>query len=132
MALKCVRESGMQTVSAGINFQLLERYPQLQFLLHYSPFAPYHLSGSPPNAFNAKGESLHCQNIALEMERFVGKLSLEGVDIVYIFGIGLGYHYRALKNWVKEKQDRRLIFLEDDLAVIQALVQTEHAGFLLS
>jgi hypothetical protein len=132
MALKYVRESGMQTVSAGINFHLLERYPQLQFLLHYSPFVPYHLSGSPLNAFNAKGESLHCPNIALEVERFVGKLNLDGVDIIYIFGIGLGYHYRALKDWLKEKRDRRLIFLEDDLAVIQALVQNEHAESLLS
>ena len=59
------------------------------------------------------------------------KYPLEGVDILYVYGIGFGHHYAALKGWLKEKRDRRLIFLEDELSAVQALLYSEHAESLL-
>jgi hypothetical protein len=109
----------METASVGNNLQLLERYPEIQFLIQYSPLTPLK-------------ESLHSDDIPQEMQRFVSKLNLDGVDILYIFGMGLGHHYEALKDWLQEKRDRRLIFLEDDLSAIEALLHSEHAASLFS
>ena len=98
------------------HFHLLERYPELLFLLSYTPYTP-----SEP----------HTGNIEEEIERFQTKLRLDGVDILYIYGIGLGHHYAALKHWLKEKRERRIIFLEDDLGSVAALLHSHHAEELL-
>ncbi len=108
----------METVSVGNKAHLLESYPELLFLLNYTSFIPSSLS-------------LHCEDISEEIKRFVDKLTLDGVDILYVYGIGLGYHYEALQGWLQEKRERRLIFLEDELSSIQALLQSEHAEALL-
>ena len=75
--------------------------------------------------------ALHSDNISEEIERFRKKHPLKGVDILYVYGIGLGHHYAALKSWLKEKRERRLIFLEEDLSAVQALLHSEHAESLL-
>jgi hypothetical protein len=106
----------MEAVSVGSNYHLLERYPELLFLLSCTPFV---------------GQELHRGSISEELHRFQAKLPLEGVDILYIYGIGLGYHYAALKGWLREKRERRIIFLEDELAAIDALLHSEHAEDLL-
>jgi hypothetical protein len=103
-------------ISVGNNFHLLERYPELLFLLSYTPYTP-----SEP----------YPGNIAEEIERFQSKLRLDGVDILYIYGIGLGHHYAALKSWLKERRERRIIYLEDELGALAALLHSEHAEELL-
>lgn len=112
---------------------LMERYPEISFLCFYSSFNPYQLHLSSDQQWNAHREdgSLHAEDIGQEMERFVTKLRLEGVDVLYVFGVGLGHSYEAVKKWLKEKKERMLIYLEDELAVIDALVQTEQAQALL-
>ncbi len=121
----------METASAGSKIHLLERYPELLFLLSYTPFTPYRIL-QPLNAVNdAEKYALHSDDIAAEMERFIKKIHLDGVDIFYVYGIGFGHHYAALKGWLKEKRERRLIFIEDELAAVQALLHSEHAEALL-
>ncbi len=104
---------------------LLERYPELVFLLSYTPYIPYPLITSVDHKLSA--EELHSGSISQEIADFKTKLHLEGVDILYVYGLGLGYHYAALKGWLKEKRERRLIFLEDELAAVYALLSSEHA-----
>lgn len=105
----------METVSSGNKVHLLERYPELLFLLSYSPFVPF--SSYP--SYDPK-----------EVEQWIKKIHLEGVDILYIYGLS-GDHYVALKSWLREKKDRRLIFLEDELAAVHAFLYSEHAEALL-
>ncbi len=92
----------------------LESYPEILFLLTYEPYAPL-------------DEPLHSENISEEVSRFIAKLNLRDVDLLYIYGIGLGYHYNALKKWLHEQPERRLIFFEDDLSVFGALLQSPFA-----
>lgn len=108
----------MKAVSVGNNFHLLERYPELLFLLSCTPYVPY-----PHSTIKELHED--------EIKRFQSKLRLDGVDILYIYGIGLGHHYAALKSWLKERKERRIIFLEDELAAVDALLHSEHAEGLL-
>jgi hypothetical protein len=105
--------------------RLLERYPELLFLLSYTPYTPYLLMTSVDGKLSAA--ELHSGSIAEEIADFQAKLHLEGVDILYVYGIGLGHHYATLKDWLKEKRERRLIFLEDELAAIHAVLSSEHA-----
>lgn len=54
-----------------------------------------------------------------------------GIKILYIFGIGLGYYYDVLKEWLKADPTRYLIFMEDDLCVIRMFLDTERASQIL-
>jgi hypothetical protein len=117
----------METAFAGSSAPLhvLERYPELLLMLQYTAFTPYLLEGS--NAYTAEGQALHDENLSQEMERFFKKIQLDETEILYVYGTGLSHHYQALKSWLKAKRERRLIFLEEELGVIDALLHQEQA-----
>lgn len=80
------------------------------------------------------GKSLyyHSNNGALdEALRWVEKLNLKGKDVVYVFGVGLGFYYEALKPWLRKNRRRSVVFLENDLGVIRAFFHTDTATKLL-
>lgn len=108
----------METAFVGnslpVNAHLLERYPQLLFLLSYTPFTPYPIEQS-----------------FQESDSELKKIQLDDIDIVYVYGVGQGQHYAALKCWLNAKRERRLIFLEEELSAICALLHSEHAESLL-
>ena len=113
---------------------LTERYPEFSLLLWDEPSNPYQFcanSDGKPNA-HRDGRFLHSDSIDKEMKLFQKKLHLESIDLLYVFGIGLGHCYPFLERWLLEKKERSVIFLEDDLAVIDAFSRTAHAQALLS
>ena len=60
-----------------------------------------------------------------EAEKWFKSLKLENTPVLYVYGVGLGYYYEAAKNWLEEDASRCLVFLENDLAVIYRLLQTD-------
>jgi hypothetical protein len=86
---------------------LSERYPDLSFLLTIGQHQKL-----PPHTDDAA--------------EWRKTLELEGIDTLYLYGIGL-QHYLAVKEWLHEKRERLLILLEDDLAAIEAAVETPGA-----
>lgn len=58
-------------------------------------------------------------------------LDLNQIDILYVYGIGLGQYYIAAQEWLKGSESRRLIFLENDLESISQFLNTAHATQLL-
>ncbi len=88
----------MQTESVGSS-RFFERYPELFFLLSYTPLPPPETESFPLNQ----------------------KLNLDGVDILYVYGIAIR-SYEILESWLKEKRERRLIFLEDELQAIHGII----------
>ena len=61
---------------------------------------------------------LHDQNGAMqEAVRWAESHAVEQVDYLVVFGIGLGWHWKALLPWLHAKSPAGLVFLEDDLAV---------------
>jgi antitoxin component YwqK of YwqJK toxin-antitoxin module len=58
-------------------------------------------------------------------------LSLKHADTLYIYGVGLGYFYDAAKEWLHEKPQRSLVFLETRPEAIRCFLETEQAGPLL-
>jgi len=58
--------------------------------------------------------------------------SLKKTDLVCFYGLGLGYVYDALKEWLRKNPSRQLIFLEDDLEVVHCFFYTSRATEVLN
>ncbi len=59
-------------------------------------------------------------------------LDLQGIKVIFYFGVGLAYFYEAAKSWLKEDEGRHLVFLEDKAEVIYQLLHTERAEEVLN
>lgn len=53
-------------------------------------------------------------------------------EILYFYGLGTGSAYFKCKEWLKEKKERQLIFLEDEPGVIGSFLHREEAPEILS
>lgn len=58
-------------------------------------------------------------------------IDFQKCELCFVYGVGLGYSYLALRPWLKKNKNRMVVFLEDDLAVIKEFMSTEIAGKLL-
>ncbi len=68
----------------------------------------------------------HSQQGALkEAEDWFAALALKDITLLYVYGVGLGYYYHAVQDWLHQDPTRRVVFLEDNLAVIHRLFETE-------
>ncbi len=61
----------------------------------------------------------------------IEKVDLEMCDILYVYGIGLGYIFEALKEWLKNPR-HTLVFIEDQLTIIDVFLHTERAKEILA
>lgn len=95
---------------------LLDRYPDLHFLITYTPH-------------DTTDQVL---DSASEVTKWHAKLDLDRAEILYVYGIGLGHYYFPLQAWLAEKRERALIFLEDDLAALAAFARGPHCSQILS
>jgi hypothetical protein len=78
------------------------RYPDLSLLLHFS---------------FVKQRGSYCS--VKESLRWKSDLPLDRIDILYVYGLE-GKYAEVLQEWLSEKPNRHLIFLEDDLAALEA------------
>lgn len=98
---------------------LEERYPNLSFLLRMDE------NRSLPF-------SLHEDYLDEEVEEAIKPLRLETLEVVYIYGLGLGHYYFPFKEWLMENKERDLIFIEENLSVLKAFLEMEHAQEILA
>lgn len=88
---------------------MFERYPDLEWQLHLTQFdSTGALIPDPTNA----------------IDRFKAQLPLDEVNVIYVHGIGDGYPFLALENWLAAAPKRQLIFLEGDLYALHRLKST--------
>lgn len=79
-----------------------------------------------------EGSYYHSQQGAQEeADRWFAEQELDECTLLYVYGVGLGYLYKAAKSWLKGDRKRHLVFLEDDLQVISMLFQTPLGAELL-
>jgi hypothetical protein len=76
----------------------------------------------------------HSSNGALiEAQNWFSSIDfLEKVQVLFVFGIGLGWYYDAAKEWLHSKKNRFIVFLEDDLAVLRMFLSQDKASVILS
>ena len=88
-----------------------------------------------PNLIKTAGEIVHYHDPLSpqrEAQAWFTRLDLQGIQILYVYGVGLGYYCEAAQAWLKQSRKHRLVFLEDDLAVIHRLLETERGSALLA
>ena len=74
---------------------LQERYPNLSFLLRMDEV----ISLPFP---------LHEDHLDGEVGEAIKSLKFEALEVVYIYGLGLGYYYFPFKEWLAENKERDL------------------------
>ncbi|WP_068467180.1 6-hydroxymethylpterin diphosphokinase MptE-like protein [Candidatus Protochlamydia phocaeensis] len=67
-----------------------------------------------------------------EAHAWFQKLNLETCEVLYIYGLGLGYLYEAALPWLKANPNRYLVFLEDEEAIIEFWLGTPFAAEILN
>lgn len=77
---------------------------------------------------------IHSQEGALlDSERFFQSQSLhQGYNTIFFFGLGAGYDYLAVKDWLEENPERLLVIIEDDYGIINKFFKSNLAVTLLS
>jgi len=83
------------------------RYPDLALQLHLTPFEKKNLAG-----------------------QWTSTLQLDQIDVLYIYGLS-GDAAISLQEWLSEKPSRHLVFLEDDMGMLQAFSQMPDAQKIL-
>jgi antitoxin component YwqK of YwqJK toxin-antitoxin module len=71
------------------------------------------------------------ENPEEEARRWFRDLSLSDEQLLFIYGVGLGYVYDYAKEWLRADKERFLILFEDDLEVIYHLFHTPRGGEIL-
>ncbi len=77
--------------------------------------------------YRRRGRSLyyHSQQGAVAQTTDWIKTNLARAQIIYLFGVGLGYAFLSLRKWLEANQDHQLIIIEPQLPVLIFLFQTE-------
>lgn len=70
-------------------------------------------------------------NIEAEVRQFLSCFDPLKSEWLLIYGVGLGYYYKALENWLQKDPKRHVVFAEDDPDVLKAFLTTQMAGKLL-
>jgi len=116
-----------------------QKYPKEAIFLPYTDCKGVEFCHTKKGELNLKGYIngheffYHSTSNALkEAQEWFHKLPLHDVEILYVFGVGLGYAYKAASEWLKQNPKHHLVFLEDDLAVIHRLFETEIGTEILS
>jgi len=111
-------------IEPGAVWGLLQtRFPEIAFTLSFGDLEPLELFREDSGYLNGRTSKgfLYGKDTAGEIRSWKESLFLEGIDVLYVYGIGLGYHYLAMKEWLEEKKERMLVFFEEDPGVLQAL-----------
>jgi hypothetical protein len=99
------------------------RLPEIAFLLTLSSQPYLNVFEDSQGYLNANGAfgPLYSKDIQAETAAWKASLFLEGVDVLYVYGVGLGHYYTALEEWLRGGRERTLIFIEHDLSLLQTL-----------
>lgn len=123
-------------------------HTNLELFKHFDALTAYHLEifnfsrlqhcqteQNEPNLYQKKygiTHYFHDQKGALaEAQKIADEEILTKTNLIYFYGLGLGYIYDSLKNWLNAATERHLIFLEDDLEVLYQFLHTNRATRLL-
>lgn len=67
-----------------------------------------------------------------EAVQWFKSLNLNQIQILYVYGVGLGDYYHAAKHWLRQDPSHHLVFLEDDLSVIYHVLASEAGSELVN
>lgn len=66
-----------------------------------------------------------------EAAKWFSGLKLKDVNVIFVYGVGLGYCYEAAKEWLRKDQKNNLVFFEENPEVIHRLLESDRCKDLL-
>jgi hypothetical protein len=84
------------------------------------------------NLKDKSGDYYYSSFIEKECRKMTNGVNIRNVDVICIYGIGLGYYYIYLKKWLNEDKERELVFIEDDISIIEKFSKTDIAKEILN
>lgn len=64
--------------------------------------------------------------------KWASELPLVDIQTILVYGVGSGKAYDQLLPWLRGNEERHVVFLEDDLRVLRAFLESEKATEILS
>jgi hypothetical protein len=106
---------------------LQNRFPSIAFELCYGSYEKIPCFYDEKGNVNGKGSRglIYSEDIEKEIFEWKSSLPLEGINILYVYGIGFGHFYQELKSWLHEKKERKIVFFEDDLGILDSLFRQD-------
>jgi hypothetical protein len=122
-------------VDSEIDWETLQsRFPSIAFELSYGSYEKISCFYDAKGWVNAKGPRgfLYSEDIESELLAWKNSLALENIDVLYVYGVGLGYSYEQVKSWLHTKKERKLLFFEEEASVLEALFKQKLGSEILS
>lgn len=122
------------------NLTLLEeRFPDIAEKLQNAPICSLSFSetkrGEPNLVFPLQEKTIYLHsNYSAEKEtkKWLSSIELSDLNVLVIYGIGLGYSFKELETWLNSSSERHLVYFEDDLAILEALLKLPESYDLLA
>jgi hypothetical protein len=73
-----------------------------------------------------------CDANEKSVQEWFASLSLEGVQVLYVYGVGKGEYFLPLREWLEDDEERYVVFLESDLKILSELLYCKLATAMLS
>jgi hypothetical protein len=113
---------------------LMERFPEVGFLsLSFSSDYTFFKNDSGVLNIRKNNEFFYSsESILDEVYKQSKQFDFQNEEILYIYGIGLGYSYVALKHFLEKNIKNTIIFIEDNDEVFFSFLHTDIANKILS
>lgn len=83
-------------------------------------------------AIDGKNFFLHSlEDASIEAKEWFDSIEIDQETVLFVYGIGLGYAYDAAQEWLRKNKKHTIVFIEDNIEVIQRFLETETASRLL-
>lgn len=106
-------------------------YPDIDFHLNFTPYDPFAIF-KDRGGWNAKRGSSVLHSDSKETERWKERIAFDKIDLLYLYGFGLGRYWSPIQEWLKKKSSHTLIILEDDLGALAAFFEMKEIGKILT
>ena len=82
-------------------------YPEIDFHLSFTPYEPFELF-KEGGEWNARRGSEIIHSDKGEVDRWKKRVDFEKIDLLYLYGFGLGRYWEPIKEWLSKKSSHAL------------------------
>ena len=100
--------------------------------MSFASLLEYNISTNLKYICDGVNHYLHSNYSArLESEKWFASLNLDGSCLLYVYGIGLGHSYQAMRSWLHEDSKRYLVYVEDNEQFLSKFYECDNAEEIL-
>ncbi|MFT4553040.1 MAG: hypothetical protein ACI9S8_001674, partial [Chlamydiales bacterium] len=91
--------------------------------------------GEPNMMFEFRGNNIFLYSnysAKKELQKWFSSLNLSGINVLVVYGVGLGHSFEVIKSWLEEDSKRYLIYFEDEPGIFRTFLEMPYAAKILS